>query len=382
MLTELKSYLSNQKPPKKTKSDVALDREASKRQKRRSDEDIEAAREAKRQKQHQLELDKAEKNVLSKAEYLKKSVAALQMAEDQFRRLRDSQTTLGSQSTRPSPMSNYSSDPNDKPIKLDSTRMLRYIWKGRAGEMLLPEERKVVLIDELMLDDNFTSLPDGHDTEEANIIREKRGYHVSHYGANEGWTPNGASSNASNKMSILEGDHAIVTAIRDLFKKKKCTFKDESLKYLAAFTSNACGASDEDIMMAAAGMMKCFFNEVGLDEISARDIANCLPSPTKIRDLELNLAADCLATRLFEIMEDNARSFALVTDHGKRAGMEHFVKLLCWFGKDKEGNETLKFHCIDVDSSNHTGRDCAKAIKKSLEIFTGQEGFEVRKLER
>jgi hypothetical protein len=377
MLTELKSYLSNQKPPKKRKSEVALDREASRRQKRRSDEDIEAEREAKRQKQYQLELDKAEKNVLSKAEDLKKAVAALQMAEDGFRRLRDSQTTLGSQSTRPSPMSNYSSDPNDKPIKLDSTRMLRYIWKGRAGEMLLPEKRKVVLVDELQLDDNFTSLPDGHDTEEANAIREKRGYHVSNFGANQGWTPNGASSNASNKMSILEDDHAIVTAIRDLFKKKKCTFKDESLKYLAAFTSNACGASDEDIMMAAAGMMKCFFNEVGLDDISARDIANCLPSPTKIRDLELNLAADCLATRLFEIMEDNARSFALVTDHGKRAGMEHFVKLLCWFGKDKEGNETLKFHCIDVDSSNHTGRDCAKAIKKSLEIFTGQEGLEV-----
>jgi len=52
------------------------------------------------------------------------------------------------------------------------------------------------------------------------------------------------------------------------------------------------------------------------------------------------------------------------------------VKLLpCWFGKDKLGNDTIKFHCIDVDTSNHSEEDCAKAIKKSLEFFTGRDGF-------
>jgi hypothetical protein len=53
------------------------------------------------------------------------------------------------------------------------------------------------------------------------------------------------------------------------------------------------------------------------------------------------------------------------------------VKLLCWFGKDKFGNDTIKFHCIDVDKSNHLGEDCAKAIKKSLEVFTGCDEFDV-----
>mmetsp|Transcript_13028 Transcript_13028/g.16611 ORF Transcript_13028/g.16611 Transcript_13028/m.16611 type:complete len:91 (+) Transcript_13028:841-1113(+) len=59
--------------------------------------------------------------------------------------------------------------------------------------------------------------------------------------------------------------------------------------------------------------------------------------------------------------------------------MEHFVKLLCWFGKDKLGNDTIKFHCIYVDTSNHLEEDCAKAIKKSLEleVFTGRDGVEV-----
>ena len=46
-----------------------------------------------------------------------------------------------------------------------------------------------------------------------------------------------------------------------------------------------------------------------------------------------------------------------------------------WEGK--RGNETLRFHCIDVDTSNHSGEDCAKGVKKSLDIFTGQYDFEV-----
>lgn len=30
-----------------------------------------------------------------------------------------------------------------------------------------------------------------------------------------------------------------------------------------------------------------------------------------------------------------------------------------------------------MDVSNHSGEDCAKAVKKSLKIFTGQDDFEV-----
>jgi len=179
--------------------------------------------------------------------------------------------------------------------------MLRFIYKGRAGEMPLPSGKKVILVDELMEDTNFKPLPDGQDNDDAETIREERGYHVSSYGATQGWTPNGATSIAFNKMSTKEDFHTIVTAIRELFSEKKCTFSEDLLRYFAALTSQACGASDEDIVMTAAGMMKCFFNEVGLEDISAKDIANALPSASKVRDLELKLAADCLATRILEI---------------------------------------------------------------------------------
>lgn len=150
---------------------------------------------------------------------------------------------------------------------------------------------------------------------------------------------------------------------------KQCTFSNDSLRYLAAFADTAYGPSS--IEMIIAGWTKALFNEVGLS-----DIANGCRGRTTLKRLELRLAADYLIVRLQEMIDDGATCFSLITDHGKRAGMEHLVKLLpCWFGKDKLGNDTIKFHCIDVDTSNHSEEDCAKAIKKSLEFFTGRDGF-------
>lgn len=129
--------------------------------------------------------------------------------------------------------------------------------------------------------------------------------------------------------------------------------------------------------MAVAGMMKCFFNESELEDISPREIANALPSPsTTFAGIELKLAADLLATRIQEIIKDEAKYFALVTDMVREPAWSTLSNTtLVWEGK--RGNETLRFHCIDVDASNHSGEDCANAVKKSLNIFTGQYDFEV-----
>ena len=343
--------------------------------KRPSPEEIEAGREAKRLKHLEDEKKKIEARIVTESKKTRESLNALKQAEEEYRALLQSNPSLGSLSTRPSPMMDYSNDPNDEPVHLDT--MLRFIYKGRAGEIPLPSTRKVVLVEELLDSSHFKELPEGTDNEKADEMRERRGYHVSNFGVSQGWTPNGSTNNASNKQSTKEDSHAIVTAIRDLFGGKQCKFDEESLRYFAAFTSQAYGASDEAVEMIIAGWTKALFHQVGLDDISARDIANGLPSKSLLARLEVRLAADCLATRLMEIIDDGATFFALVTDHGKRAGMEHFVKLLCWFGKDKNGNETIKYHCIDVDTSNHTGRDCARAIERSLAIFTGQDGFEV-----
>lgn len=110
--------------------------------------------------------------------------------------------------------------------------------------------------------------------------------------------------------------------------------------------------------------------------ISAIDIARAVPvGKTWSRD-EARLASECVMVVLDEILEDEATQFALMTDHGKRSGLEHFVKILIWCGwADKEKTQkTIKFHCLDVDSSYHDAEGCARAVQKSLEIVSGGVG--------
>ena len=55
-----------------------------------------------------------------------------------------------------------------------------------------------------------------------------------------------------------------------------------------------------------------------------------------------------------------------MVDHGKRGGIEHFVKIILWTGHDSNGKWVIKIFCLEVDKSNHATKDCASAIKISV----------------
>ena len=55
-----------------------------------------------------------------------------------------------------------------------------------------------------------------------------------------------------------------------------------------------------------------------------------------------------------------------MVNHGKRSGIKHFVKIISCGALDKDDNIIIKHFCLDVDKSNHSSKDCASAIKLSL----------------
>jgi len=59
----------------------------------------------------------------------------------------------------------------------------------------------------------------------------------------------------------------------------------------------------------------------------------------------------------------------LVINHGHRKDQDHFIKLVCWAGFNEDRNETIKYHCLDVDESGHSASEAAKAIKTLSELF-------------
>jgi hypothetical protein len=63
----------------------------------------------------------------------------------------------------------------------------------------------------------------------------------------------------------------------------------------------------------------------------------------------------------------------VITDHGHRAGQEHFVIVIIWSGYDKEGGETYKYFCPSIDSAGHTAEKASEALKNVLECTLGSD---------
>ena len=151
-----------------------------------------------------------------------------------------------------------------------------------------------------------------------------------------------------------ESSHVKHHNLQALFSGDQSNFGEDALRFAAAFNAQGYGASDEATEMIIIGWTKALLKELGIKDIDASSIANGCPSRRTVRN-GARLAADCMILVLQEIIDDEAKHFALITDHGKRAGLEHFVKILVWVGWEDEGKtkKTIKFHCLDVDTSVH-----------------------------
>ena len=158
-----------------------------------------------------------------------------------------------------------------------------------------------------------------------------------------------------------------VKDLHKLFNGEKTRFSKESLRIMAACNLFGYGCSDEGTIMIMAGTIKALLNEMGIKDISAEAIAKGLPSRATLVQAEKELAADCLVKVCYEIIKDGAKNICIITDHGHRKGQDHFVKLICWAGKDDNGEWTIKYHCLDVDIGGHSAENAANAVKLSTE---------------
>jgi hypothetical protein len=74
--------------------------------------------------------------------------------------------------------------------------------------------------------------------------------------------------------------------------------------------------------------------------LTPEELANGTPSIRTLANWEFDLAAGCMATIIMQIARDAKRmrdnhegkkvQLTMVTDHGNRKGVDHFVKQICW----------------------------------------------------
>ena len=142
-------------------------------------------------------------------------------------------------------------------------------------------------------------------------------------------------------------------------------FSPRFQRTLTSFALHNMRGSDEGAEMIIAGVIKGLADEVGFS-LNKDDLARGCPSRKTLARSEKRLAADCYVSVVEQLKKDNAKWVALMVDHGKRSGIEHFVKILVWAGLDQHGNRVIKYFCLDVDKSSHSAKDCADAIKLSV----------------
>jgi len=331
----------------------------------------EAAEKERLEREKMEELEERKKKLLKDAENQlmaqQKANEALVKLREQYLALDEEASKLGATSTRSSPM------------QIDEGgRRLFYILDGRAGFIHYPDGVACVLPSEI--ENGLRELPSKYgDDYDHNNTRRNKAYELHNFGACQFFVPKGAKWVANNHQVRKEKSHDIQHNLGALFSGERSLFGEDALRIASAFNTQGYGASDESTEMMIVGWTKALLQELGVDNIDASSIAKGCPSRRTLVRYEASLAADCMITVLQEIMEDGAKHFAIITDHGKRGGLEHFVKILVWSGwaDEEKTKKVIKFHCLDVDTSAHDAAGCAEAVQKSLEEFSGLKDFKV-----
>ena len=99
-------------------------------------------------------------------------------------------------------------------------------------------------------------------------------------------------------------------------------------------------------------------------------LASSVPSATSLRHYINSLAADNLFDACEEILSLGARVYLMCDKGALKTANAHFVKILCWYSKDKH---CVRSFNIDTEESDASSHDCGNAINHALKKVLGDK---------
>ena len=87
-----------------------------------------------------------------------------------------------------------------------------------------------------------------------------------------------------------------------------------------------------------------------------------MPSKQTIGRAVTDCAIDATIIAAYEIKKNLV--LYISADKGNKKGLKHFAKYLCWYNPDMK---KIEKYLLDIDLSDETSKDCAKAIYHSLQ---------------
>jgi DNA-binding transcriptional MerR regulator len=252
---------------------------------------------------------------------------------------------------------------NEEPRQKLVTPLKFMLPNGRIGEVLTIEEG-IIFINELY--DSLIDLPEGKDTEDEARKRDKTNIDIAENGGGQYFIPRRCELVNKTYLTMLKKSQEIEKKLNRMYSGKQTKFDDEAQAIMTAFNITGYGCSDEATSFIQTGAWLGMLHELGVD-VPAANVGKQSVSSRTLARWELNLATDCLATVIQEMKEDGATNVGIITDHGHRHKQDHFVIVICWAGKDKDGKRTLKFFCPSIDKVGHSAKQAANGVKKVLE---------------
>eukprot|EP00956_Cyclotella_meneghiniana_P023267 scaffold44959_cov39-Cyclotella_meneghiniana.AAC.6 len=174
----------------------------------------------------------------------------------------------------------------------------------------------------------------------------------------------GTRQNSINKDMV-----EAVGKLGNMFKGKQAKFSTRAKRIIAVSSLAAAGASDygESVIF---GTLKAITEEMKMG-LTDKELASGCPDVGTLRNWEMNVAAGCMAKVISQIARDaeymmenykQKLQITLVTDHGNRSGVDHFVKMIVWTSVDKQGSFTSTkvvtqpslWQMQFIDLSNHS----------------------------
>jgi hypothetical protein len=160
------------------------------------------------------------------------------------------------------------------------------------------------------------------------------------------WVPTWKVLVHANHYEELKKNAEATKKFKRLFRGQQCRFKRRSKDIITACSIAAAGASDKGVQSVIFGTLKAIAEEMDI-KISAKQLSKGTPARNSLRNWEVNLAAGYLAEVVHQIHFDAERlqkkygnrvklQITLITDHGNRDGIDHFVKMICWASEDEK----------------------------------------------
>jgi hypothetical protein len=190
-------------------------------------------------------------------------------------------------------------------------------------------------------------------------------YLLGTFGAKQFPVPPGVSCVPTNQWQQFAKARQQMKRLYKRMRKKKCTFSREALAYMTAGLHVNSGGSDEAAVDIGCCFFRALFHDMGIPQKKITNLmtARAFPSRETIRQQELIFGGNCFICICYKIAMDGTETVSWQFDHGKRKGIEHFVKQVSWGCFNEEGERIVKVACVDSRMCCHTSEESAKSIR-------------------